>query len=187
MTDIENWKLCPAVSFPLEVSDFGRVRTLDRTTKEFTRVRNNHTQPAQSQKKIGKILSPYITKNGYQEVAIRIDGVRKKYRVHRLVGQTFVDGHFDGATIDHKDGNKLNNKPENLEWVTLSENTRRQWETGLVDLRGELAPGSKLSNLQGNAIKILRENGIPAQAISEWFNVSVSLVYKIESGLRRSS
>lgn len=44
---------------------------------------------------------------------------------------TFVPGFFEGATVNHIDGDSLNNKKENLEWVTRAENIRHAFKTGL--------------------------------------------------------
>jgi hypothetical protein len=109
---------------------------------------------------------------------------RTKYRVHRLVGEAFVPGFFEGAHIDHLDGNKLNNRADNLEWVTAAENTRRQWAKGLVDLRGEGQPGSKLTKPAAAAVKILADNDFPIPLIAEWFGVKRSTVDAIKAGRR---
>lgn len=50
--------------------------------------------------------------------------------LHRAIALVHVDGFFTGATVDHLDGNPENNHPSNLEWVTMSENTRRSHARG---------------------------------------------------------
>lgn len=182
--DVEIWKLCKDIDYPLEVSNFGNVRSLDRLSVVHGRMKNGKIQGEFVQKRPGKTLSPSTTKSGYLEVALMVQGKRRKFCVHRLVGMAFVDGYFDGASINHLDGNKKNNRADNLEWVTLSENTKRQWATGLVDLRGELAPGAKITNAQAHAIFVLVENGFMVSQISDWFGVSTSCIYKIRDGKR---
>lgn len=157
---------------------------MERESKIYGRMRNGRMQGEFVQKRPAKMLSPYVTKSGYLEIAVMIQGKRTKYRVHRLVGTIFVDGHFEGASIDHLDGDKTNNVPSNLEWVTLSENTKRQWESGLVNLRGDLSPASKLTNLQAHAAACLYDNNFPPSQIAEWFGVSSAAVYKIANGNR---
>jgi hypothetical protein len=66
-----------------------------------------------------KELKPTLLNTGYFQVMLP---GRKKMAVHRLVAAAFCDGYFDGAVVNHKDGNKQNNSSENLEWVTQSEN-----------------------------------------------------------------
>lgn len=87
-----------------------------------------------------RLLKPEITSKGYLRIGIRdAYGQRKNIRIHRLVGWVFVplpeefNGNYDIATIDHIDGNKLNNHHTNLEWVTREENTSRAWENGYMD------------------------------------------------------
>ena len=61
-------------------------------------------------------------RNGYRAVKLTIDGIKKDYLVHRLVAQTFLDNPNNFLVVNHKDGNKLNNNVNNLEWVTQSDN-----------------------------------------------------------------
>jgi hypothetical protein len=164
------------------VSNLGRVRSIDRDLEVAGRTRLGHSQGNFRMKQPGKILSQCVANNGYYEVAQMVGGKRRKYRVHRLVASEFVPGYFDGASIDHLDGDKLNNRADNLEWVTLSENTRRQWETGLVDLRGERHPSAKLTNLQSHAIILLYQHNFPPSQLAEWFGVSPTLIYKLVNG-----
>lgn len=184
MENTEIWKPCTEAPSVLEVSNLGRVRTLTRESQVYGRKRDGVVQGAFRQIRNGKVLSPYIARHGYPEIAVMVDGRRTKYRVHRLVARAFVDGYFDGASIDHLDGNKLNNRWDNLEWVTLSENTRRQWESGLVDLRGELSASAKLTNLQAHAVAVLYDNNFPPSQVAEWFGISAAAVYKIANGQR---
>lgn len=186
MERAEIWKPCPEANNLLEVSSLGRVRVIERDSKVHGRKRNGKVQGGFIQRRPAQLLSPCVTKGGYLEIAVRVDGARRKFTVHRLVGKAFVEGYFEGASIDHLDGNKLNNLPDNLEWVTLSENTKRQWTTGLVDLRGELHPSAKLTNLQAHAIECLHREGFPTSAVAEWFGVSTAMVYKIAHGNRQS-
>jgi hypothetical protein len=185
--EVEVWRPSVGHEGLLEVSSLGSVRALPRDSQVYGRKRDGKVQGAHIQRRPGKVLSPCVTKSGYHEIAFMVQGVRRKLAVHRLVGRAFVPGYFDGACIDHVDGNKLNNRASNLEWVTLSENTRRQWETGLVDLRGELAPGAKLTNTQAHAILCLVENGFRKSLVAEWFGVTASNVYKIAQGKRRAA
>lgn len=55
----------------------------------------------------------------------------RTYRVHRLIATAFIPNPDGKPQVNHKDGNKRNNSVENLEWVTVSENTARAWRNGL--------------------------------------------------------
>lgn len=78
-----------------------------------------------------KILLPALVK-GYLCVSLCLkNGGRKMYKVHRLVAQSFIHNTENKPQVNHKDGNKLNNNVENLEWATSSENNIHALETGL--------------------------------------------------------
>lgn len=75
--------------------------------------------------KTKKILKQYLNKRtGYYGVCVSL-GCREKKKLikpHIAVAFNFVDGYIDGLVVNHKDGNKRNNKASNLEWVTVSQN-----------------------------------------------------------------
>ena len=64
-------------------------------------------------------------------VSLRKDGTYKRFYVSRLVAMTWCKGYKPGLTVNHIDGNPQNNCAENLEWVTLEENIRHAFRTGL--------------------------------------------------------
>lgn len=69
---------------------------------------------------------------GYHFVVLTDDdGVVVNHKVHRLVAKCFVDGECEGLQVNHKNGDKRDNKSSNLEWVTPSENTQHANDTGL--------------------------------------------------------
>ena len=73
--------------------------------------------------KTGKKFEPYMSNSGYYYVA----GIP----VHRIVASAFkYDSYFKKATVDHIDGDKLNNHVSNLEWVSQSENEKRSYQNG---------------------------------------------------------
>ena len=73
--------------------------------------------------KSDKVLKPLHNGNGYFQVAIRKDGVpKKRYLVHRLVARTFFSDFSADLEVNHKNGNKADNRLCNIELVTRSEN-----------------------------------------------------------------
>lgn len=71
----------------------------------------------------GRYLKPEITSNGYARITLSAFGITKRYLLHRLVAELFVEGRTtEKNVVNHKDTNKLNNKSTNLEWVTHQEN-----------------------------------------------------------------
>ena len=100
-------------------------------------------------------LKQRISRNGYAYVDL-VDGNKKKRcQVHRLVAYYFCYGYFDGAVVNHKDANTLNNNYKNLEWVTQVENVRKSYITsGINQVRNyciyqiEMPDGSRSCNLK---------------------------------------
>lgn len=133
-----------------------------------------------------KQLAQCKNKNGYLEVCVKQDGKRVKLSVHRLIGLAFVNGYQEGLTINHINGNKTDNRIENLEWVSLADNTKHQWATGLVNLRGENQPGHKLTAKQVIHIRKALKAGISANSLSIIAGVNPSTIYLIEKGKRWS-
>ena len=70
----------------------------------------------------GRILKPRINSKGYFMVWLSKNGGRKSLYVHRLVALSFIPNPACKKCVDHRDGDPLNNKLENLRWATVSEN-----------------------------------------------------------------
>jgi hypothetical protein len=78
-----------------------------------------------------KQLKPTKFSNGYMFVTLCDENGHHKNSVHRLVAKAFVDNPKGYDYVNHIDGNKSNNKAENLEWCTQSENMKHAYGTGL--------------------------------------------------------
>jgi hypothetical protein len=105
----------PVVGFSgYEVSDTGLVRSIDRTMHKL-----NKWGTVTPHLYKGRMIKPWITKDGYFQLELNHG---KKMVVHRLVAMAFVPGDF-GLTVNHKNGNKTDNRPDNLEWVSAVQNT----------------------------------------------------------------
>ena len=74
--------------------------------------------------KTGYVLKGRLSKSGYLQVSIRNDftGKQENQYIHRLVASHWINNPESKREVNHKDGNKLNNCVDNLEWVTPSEN-----------------------------------------------------------------
>lgn len=72
----------------------------------------------------GNILKPVPNGNGYVKVHLCKDAIVKKFFVHRLVAKAFVPNPRGVDCVNHLDENPLNNRADNLEWVTKAENNR---------------------------------------------------------------
>ena len=110
-----------------EVSNLGRVRSFHKG---------------------GRILSPGLV-SGYLQVNLYCGGKRNQMYVHRLVAETFIPNPESKSEVNHIDGNKSNNRVENLEWATPSENAQHAHDTGLLTFsQGEDHHNAKLTNEQ---------------------------------------
>lgn len=69
----------------------------------------------------------------YLSIVLCTDGGQVTKSIHRLVAEHFVDGYFDGAVVNHKDGNNRNNCSDNLEWVSQRENILKSYKTSGLD------------------------------------------------------
>ena len=70
----------------------------------------------------GRLLRTKIDKGGYKRIWLYVNGKSKEVLVHRIVAQTFIPNPCDKPQVNHKNGNKVDNRVDNLEWVTASEN-----------------------------------------------------------------
>lgn len=107
----EIWRLLPGVP-GIEVSTFGRVRTLDRVVSSECRTRFIK----------GKILKQFDNGKGYLKVNIRNGGKQIVRAVHRIVAQTFISNPDNLPQVNHKDCDRTNNNIDNLEWCDNSYN-----------------------------------------------------------------
>lgn len=119
----EIWR--PVVGFEssYEVSSFGNVRSQTRTVKR--------PGPTGDLYKKSQMLRQNITPKGYRRLQLQDGDRRKNAMVHRLVAEAFVPNPDDKPIINHIDGNKVNNRVENLEWATHSENVIHAYENEL--------------------------------------------------------
>lgn len=124
-------------------------------------------------------------KNGYVKNQLcHKDGTQKSYFRHRLVMMCFnpVENQ-DNLQVNHKDGNKLNNSLENLEWCTNQENRIHAVKMGLAaSLKGVTNPASKL--LQEQVIDIIHDllNHVPySQILKKYPFISKSTISAIKN------
>lgn len=153
-------------------------------------INSNHVYLADSRgnilRKSDRILvKPMIDDTGYYRasvVHIRDNGTIMDYeRVHRLMAMTYLDNPENKRTINHIDGNKLNNNILNLEWATDSENQQHAIYTGLrgMDYLKDPRPNrKKLSDEQISIIKASDTN-ISHASLARQYNVSESTIASV--------
>lgn len=113
-----------------------------------------------------------------------LDGSKRTFRAHRLVLMAFnpVEG-MEDLEVNHIDGNKKNNKLENLEWCTASENQLHAFRTGLqIPRRGAECWQTRLTEDQVKEIFELRRQGWLQREIAERFGCTPSNISAILRG-----
>lgn len=113
---METWKDVDGYEGIYEISNLGRLRSYYAKNGRLVNT--------------SKLIKGKLDKDGYREVALSKNGKVKYTRIHRLVAEAFIDGDIS-LEINHKDGDKLNNTVDNLEWVTTKENIQHAHKTGL--------------------------------------------------------
>lgn len=134
---VEIWRDIPNFEGHYQVSNYGRVKSLYFHNKMTTIYREN-------------ILKPQIVR-GYHRVVLCHNSKKTNYLVHRLVAEVFLDNPNNKPCVNHKDGNKLNNFVNNLEFCTYSENEKHSH-----DVLGKQPINKKKINqydLEGNFIR----------------------------------
>jgi hypothetical protein len=93
-------------------------------------VKSQHSNRMNGQKP-GKLLKIELMKNGYLSIQLRMNDTNKRHSIHRLIAESFISNPDNKPIINHINGNKTDNRIENLEWCTQSENVRHGIRTGL--------------------------------------------------------
>ncbi len=147
----ENWRPIKGREGAYEVSDHGRVRSLDYR-------RTGRTE----------ILKPGTHRKGYLTVVLCMDGQRKTCKVHALVLEAFVGPRPSGLVCDHRDANKQNNHASNLHWISYAENALRGGahhkakldERDVVEIRNRHAQGGVTQTV------LAAEFGVSGESVS---------------------
>jgi len=135
----------------------------------------------------GHIMKATRQRSGYLYVGLRRDGKRQDVmRVHRLVAEVFLDpAPSPQHQVNHKNGNKSDNRVENLEWVTASENIRHAFdilgrEATIAPSKGEANGRAKVTRRDVKRIRKLYKNGDRTQReLAVMFGIGTSTVSNI--------
>lgn len=135
-----------------EVSTSGKIYSTVGTRKEL----------------IGK-----INKSGYREVLLTINKKRIYKLVHRLIAESFIKNPNNLRTVNHKNGNKLDNCVDNLEWMTDSQNLKHARDNNLLNLK-----------LSKKDIELIKSEDGSHRFLAKKYNISKTHVGYIKRGLR---
>ena len=139
----EIWKEIPGFNGNYSVSNLGTVRSNVKHTW------NGKTTCTRKQ----KIIKSRIGNSGYERVSLSYCGKKKHYLVHRLVANAFIYNGTNLPTVNHINGTKTDNRVENLEWSSRSDQNKHAIKLGLKRVAGENHSQHKLKE---NDIIIIR-------------------------------
>jgi DNA-binding CsgD family transcriptional regulator len=158
---IEQWREIPGSDGRYEVSDHGRVRSwYGKGGRRDAPVYNK----------------PYLSNVGYVTYRLNLEyGKPKNYSVHRLVMLAFVGP--SELTVNHKNGDKADNRLCNLEYMTHGDNIRHSYAAlGRQNARGEHAGAARLTDAQVEWLRRLSQEGRSNRELIEIFNISANHV-----------
>lgn len=132
------------------IDNIGNVISKPRLTKNKNQFTN-----------IYKVLTPKISKHGYLTITLCVDNKLKTCLLHRLVAEVFIPNPKNLPCVNHKDGNKLNNYVDNLEWVSYKDNSRHAYVNNVNDFKNKCIKNLEKLNEEKRYVKIILEkNGI---------------------------
>ncbi len=147
-----------------QISNLGRVKSLPRKNR------------------LNELILKLDThKQGYKRIGLRKNNKTKKFLVSRLVAIHFIANINNLPEVNHKDGNKSNNKSNNLEWITSKGNSIHAIKNKLrIMLKGEKCSWSKLTEVQ---VKDIRERwkigAFNMRELADYFHVHKTTIWEI--------
>jgi len=127
------------------------------------------------------VLKTRIDRYGYEIVTLWVAGKALTRKIHRVVAEAFIPNPNNLETVNHLDGDKLNNNVENLEWLSASENQKEAFRTGLQVIGENRVAGRpvKLTEKDVLEIRSLIDSGCGNSEIGHLFGVTCGCIYSI--------
>lgn len=163
----EVWKPVNGYEGAYEISNLGRVRSLDRIIPRPGQAPERHK---------GRVLTPIRKTTGYLRVTLREGNRASQATIHSLVAQAFIGPRPSGADILHLDDDRTNNRLDNLRYGTRSENNIQIMEHGRKIGR------AKLTLQDVDDIRRRLEQGESGYCISKDYGVHSCTIYRIRDG-----
>lgn len=137
------WKTVENTNGKIEVNELGEIRSLLRGAP--------------------RVLKTQVSRKGYHKVRLTIERRKFSLTVHREVAKAFIPNPLNLPQVNHKDGDKSNNRADNLEWCTNKENARHALDHGLWD---SVVAGAKRENERRKTpIVAYKKNGEPSRIL----------------------
>ena len=162
----EIWKPIKGYEDKYEISNYGNVKSIYFINRQ-TKIKRE------------KILKQHIA-CGYLKIRLSKDNKMKNYLVHRLVAETIIPNPENKLQVNHKDGNKLNNNVNNLEWTTRSENVNHAWKNGLHE-KTRITVKENMTKAINSLKKEIEQYDLENNYIRSWDSISdASREYNID-------
>ena len=114
-----------------------------------------------------------LDSHGYHRIGLNRSGVRLRFQLHRIVMAAFVGPIPEGHQVNHINGDKVDNRACNLEYLTQSQNLKHDWRVlKSRNQNGSKNPSAKLTEEMVLEIRNLRAQGIAYEAIAARFGMS---------------
>lgn len=115
-----------------------------------------------------KLLSLNTSPNQYYSVLLTLNGIKKDFRVSRIVAETFIPNPENKSDVNHKNGNKHDNRVSNLEWCTRGENIKHAYDTGLK----KPTVGNKNKGFSHQCNKAVVQMSLSGEYMGEYFSAT---------------
>lgn len=172
----EVWKDIPNYEGIYQASTLGNIRSIG-----FTQEINNQWGSTSVRHKKGRVLKQHINTPGYYSVQVSKDRITKRIMTHRLVAITFIPNPENKREVNHKDSNKLNNRLDNLEWVTPKENNQHYILLGRK--RTPLGMDTHNAVLTEEIVKEIYLSTLTPKKLSEKLNINKSTISSVKQGV----
>lgn len=166
---MENWKEIEGYS-DYQISSLGNIKSLSRYV--------NHFKGGKRLKK-EKLIKLQIDKLGYVRANLFSNNIVKYFLVHRLVANAFINNSENKPCVNHINGIKTDNRIENLEWCTYSENQKHSYKLGLNNNgNGDTSRSKKLNS---KLVLEIRNSNLKQSKLAEIYKISQSQISMIKS------
>lgn len=176
------WKDIAGYEGLYQISSTGEVKRVERYYTQL----NSLTGRVNNKLLSEMIMKPFEDEDGYLRISLIKENSRKKHFVHRLVAMNFIPNPENKPEVNHKEGNKKDNRVEMLEWNTTSENQIHAIANKLyATAKGENSGQAKLKEFQVREIHELWRSGeVTQEYLSSMFGVASSAISRIVNGVR---